>query len=69
MRVDYPRIVPGERDNAHRVEWRRWKFLSGKVAQSPGRRWIMSLFLLVIVDSMERLDDELGNQCGFLVGR
>jgi hypothetical protein len=29
----------------------------------------MSLFLLVTVDSMERLDDELGNQCGFLVGR
>jgi hypothetical protein len=28
-----------------------------------------ALFLLVNVDLIERLDDELGDQCGLLVGR
>jgi hypothetical protein len=30
---------------------------------------LTALFLLVNVDSIERLDDELGNQRGLLVGR
>jgi hypothetical protein len=30
---------------------------------------LTALFLLVTVDSIERLDDELGNQRGLLVGR
>jgi hypothetical protein len=30
---------------------------------------LTALFLLVNAGSIERLDDELGNQCGLLVGR